>query len=138
MAFPSYEAALLTRRHLASGSFVSRIVRVVAWGIVVSGVPVALARDAVNAVGSDPLLQLLDLQIERCHASSPPFVDPDSRHVQGCGVYLPAGPSGIAPLGTALWLLLLLGLEGLLCSAPTVSGAIRCSSSSTFRFRIPI
>src|SRR2546426_1221507 len=46
--------------------------------------------------------------------------------------YPPAGPSGIAPLGTALWSLLLLGLEGLLCSAPTVEGAIRFSNSSTF------
>src|ERR1043166_2153040 len=36
------------------------------------------------------------------------------------------------PLGTALWSLLLLGLLGLLCSAPTVSGAIRSSNSSTF------
>src|SRR2546422_9031541 len=81
----------------------------------VTGVAVALARDAVDAVGSDALLQLLDLQVERCHASSPPFVDADSRYVQGFGLYLPAGPSGIAPLGTALWLLLLLELSGLLC-----------------------
>src|SRR5207247_2726562 len=58
------------------------------------------------------------------------------REPGGCMVYLPAGPSGSAPFGTALWLLLLFGLPGLLCNAPTVSGAIRCSSSSSVSFNV--
>src|SRR3989337_2627895 len=37
----------------------------------------------------------------------------------------------MAPRGTALWSLLLLGLSGVVGSAPPVVGAIRSSSSST-------
>src|SRR5207247_5530642 len=68
------------------------------------------------------------------------MVEPAPRHEsrRGCVVYLPAGPSGSAPFGTALWLLLLFGLLGLLCNAPTVSGAIRCSSSSSVSFKAVI
>src|SRR5438128_3957527 len=61
VTFPSYQAPLATRRYVAPGAFVPRIVRIVAWGIVVAGVP--------ERTGRDPLLELFDLEL--LHVPSP-------------------------------------------------------------------
>src|SRR5206468_9697704 len=90
-AFPSCQAPLLaTRRHLAPGPFVPRIVRIVARGIVVAGVP--------DGIGRDTLLELLDLEF--LHVTSPcPGSSGFERHHTIYGWPLPSGlalPSGFA------------------------------------------
>src|SRR5881409_867556 len=79
-------------RHLAPGALVPRIVRIVAWGVVVAGV--------TNGVGSDALLELFDLELFHVAAFSLSRVSVISRAlVAQCGLALPSGfavPSGFA------------------------------------------